>query len=216
LDERYYGFQQDLPHTQVCAEMAAPPPPPADMLALQDQEDEDTELPSELFTDETAQQELYQACRTGDLAGVQAAIDAGASVRAILKGVKRDKTCLLVAVAKGHLEVVKLLLALGADVNAKAKGTLFNALHYACEKGHVDIVKFFHVEKGFSIEEKAVNDLLPIHLAVLQCKSSVLKYLVERFALVHPAELLALYVSVVFYLLIYLFIIIIILAVGLR
>ena len=59
---------------------------------------------------------IHDAAKAGDLAAVQAQLDAGVDVNAKdwLGG-----TALLEAAIKGHKEVVELLIAKGADVNAK-------------------------------------------------------------------------------------------------
>ena len=61
---------------------------------------------------------IHDAAKAGDLAAVQAQLDAGVDVNAKdwLGG-----TALLEAAIKGHKEVVELLIAKGADVNAKDK-----------------------------------------------------------------------------------------------
>ena len=44
---------------------------------------------------------------------------------------------------KGHLDVVKLLVSVGANVNAKNEYKEV-PLHLAAEKGHLDVVKFLY------------------------------------------------------------------------
>jgi ankyrin repeat protein len=55
------------------------------------------------------------------------------------------------AAGEGHLEIVKLLLEHGADVNAKT--AYETALHLAAEKGHLEIVKFL-LEHGADVNAK--------------------------------------------------------------
>jgi ankyrin repeat protein len=52
----------------------------------------------------------------------------------------------------GHLEIVKLLLEHGADVNAKMEG-LGTALHLAASNGHLEIVKLL-LENGADVNAK--------------------------------------------------------------
>ena len=59
---------------------------------------------------------IHDAAYDGDLAGVQAQLDAGADVNA--KG-KNGWTPLHIAAANDHKEIVELLISEGADVNAK-------------------------------------------------------------------------------------------------
>lgn len=51
---------------------------------------------------------------------------------------KRNKV-LLKAAYKGHKEVVEVLLANGAQIEAATKSG-FTALHMACGKGHLEVV----------------------------------------------------------------------------
>ena len=60
-----------------------------------------------------ADQQLWRAARDGDLAGVEAALDAGAQVNA--RGEYGD-SALNLAAEYGHLDVVLRLLAAGADI----------------------------------------------------------------------------------------------------
>ena len=63
----------------------------------------------------TLNEELWNAARAGDVARVTKALDAGADVNA---GNRYKATALFFAADKGHVEVIKVLLARGADVNA--------------------------------------------------------------------------------------------------
>ena len=47
-------------------------------------------------------------------------------------------TPLMVAAMGGHLEVLRLLLARGAAVDAADKGIRFTAFHYACFRNHAE------------------------------------------------------------------------------
>jgi uncharacterized protein len=65
---------------------------------------------------------LMTASRTGSVAGVRALLPAGANVNATDK--YRGENALMWAVSENHAEVAKLLVAAGADVNARS--TLFD------------------------------------------------------------------------------------------
>lgn len=48
-------------------------------------------------------------------------------------------TPLLMAVNRGHVNIVRTLVEMGADLDVQAAGTGDTALHIACEKGEEDI-----------------------------------------------------------------------------
>jgi ankyrin repeat protein len=61
------------------------------------------------------------------------------------------ETALHLAAGEGHLEIVKLLLEHGADVNAKT--AYETALHLAAGEGHLEIVKLL-LEHGADVNAK--------------------------------------------------------------
>ena len=87
---------------------------------------------------------IHDAAKDGDLAAVQAQLDAGVDVNAKdwLGG-----TALLEAAIKGHKEVVELLIAKGADVNAKDKYGK-TPLYLAAERGHKEVASLREKVEG--------------------------------------------------------------------
>ena len=65
-------------------------------------------------------EELWAATRAGDAARVTAALDTGADVNA---KTRYGATALSFAADRGNVELVKLLLARGANVNAQERST---------------------------------------------------------------------------------------------
>src|SRR5262245_8148474 len=59
---------------------------------------------------------IHDAAKKGDVAGIKAALEAGADVNAE-DDQGRQATALYYAAVEGHLEAVQLLIARGADVN---------------------------------------------------------------------------------------------------
>ena len=55
------------------------------------------------------------------------------------RGMKGDCTPLMEAASSGHLEIVKLLISHGADVNAQSSSGN-TPLMYACASGKLDLV----------------------------------------------------------------------------
>lgn len=81
--------------------------------------------------------QFWEAVRKGDLAAVTALLDQGAEVNAKFR---YGTTALFKAAERGHLDIVKLLLARGADVAVKDTFYGATAMSWALDHNHVDIV----------------------------------------------------------------------------
>jgi len=81
---------------------------------------------------------LLQAVRKGDAAAVKAALDAGVPADAKFR---YDRTALSFAADRGQVEIVKLLLDRGADVNAKDSFYGVTPLVWAANNGHVEVAR---------------------------------------------------------------------------
>jgi Ankyrin repeats (3 copies) len=86
----------------------------------------------------TKEDEMLRAVRAGDLAAVKALLDQGVPVDVKFR---YDRTPLSFAADRGHLEMVKLLLERGADVNARDSFYKMTPLSAAAMKGNADIVR---------------------------------------------------------------------------
>ena len=88
--------------------------------------------------------QLYEAVRKGDVAGVTAALDRGADVNAKFR---YGTTALFKAAERGNAQIAKILLDHGADV--KVKDTFYGAtaMTWAVDGKHVQVVKLL-LEKG--------------------------------------------------------------------
>jgi len=88
--------------------------------------------------------DLLDAVRRGDLAGVRAALDAGVPVDTPFR---YERTALSFATARGHVEIVRLLLERGADPNKKDSFYAATPFRWAVNEGHVEIVRLL-LDKG--------------------------------------------------------------------
>jgi hypothetical protein len=105
---------------------------------------------------QNAQQELndqfWEAVRKGDVAAVTALLDKGAEVNAKFR---YGTTALFKAAERGHTDVVKLLLARGADATVKDSFYGATAMTWALDNKHVGAVGAL-LEK----DESSVNEVL--------------------------------------------------------
>jgi outer membrane protein assembly factor BamB len=82
---------------------------------------------------------LWEGARAGDVGRISAALAKGADVNAKSR---YDVTALTFAAGNGHLEAVKLLVARGADVEAKDSFYRARAADMAITNGHAEVVIF--------------------------------------------------------------------------
>lgn len=83
-------------------------------------------------------EQLYEAARRGDAAGVKALLDKGADVNAKFR---YGATALFKAAERGHAEVVRLLLERGADASVRDTFYGATAMTWALDKKHVEVVR---------------------------------------------------------------------------
>ena len=95
--------------------------------------------------------------------------------------IKDNLTLLHVAALIGDIEVVRILVSKGEDVNVKA-GYDYTPLHGAASKGHVEVIEFL-VSKGANVNAKTGDDsFTPLFSAALNNKIESVKFLVSAGA----------------------------------
>ena len=100
-------------------------------------------LPAFLIADELGDQ-LLAATRKGDLASVKQLLDKGADVNT---KTRYDSTPLFFACDRGHLEVARLLIERGANLDVHDNFYNASALSWAVSKKHDAVVELL-IEKG--------------------------------------------------------------------
>jgi ankyrin repeat protein len=103
---------------------------------------------------------LHVAAGKGDIAAVQALLEAGADVN------QQDAlgaTPILYAAANGKLDIVKFLLHNGADVNAQKKDGM-SALIMAAASGHSSVVRAL-IEHGADVNAQDATGQSPLDFA---------------------------------------------------
>lgn len=87
---------------------------------------------------------------------------------------------LKLAIIKGNLDIVKLLIEKGANINVKYD--LYNTpLHIAMINGNLEIVKLL-IEKGADVNAKNETNDTPLHIAMIKGNHDIVKLLIEKGA----------------------------------
>ena len=156
---------------------------------------------------------IHTAAREGNLKEVRRQLAWGANAN------KRNfftrDTLLIEAADNGHVDMVKLLIENGADVNLKGEAW-YGPLHAAAANGHIEVVKIllengadvniFHQNKplhnaamnghievaeilldnGADINAKGTDEAAPLHTAVSNSQLVMVKWLLSKGANVNP------------------------------
>lgn len=88
-----------------------------------------------------------------------------------------DETALMIASLRGNLDLVKLLVYRGADVNK----TGWTPLHYAASGGHTQVMRFL-LDKNAYIDAASPSGNTPLMMAVLYGSEDSVEYLLGQGA----------------------------------
>ncbi|CAH8442466.1 unnamed protein product [Schistosoma turkestanicum] len=131
-------------------------------------------------------EEIFDACRNGDVALVKCLLENGVDVN-LNDTSGRKSTPLHFAAGYGRRDVVSLLLDHNADVSARDEGGLI-PLHNACSFGHVDVVHLL-LSAGSDPNAEDCWNYTPLHEAAIKGKVEVCILLLQAKANPHARNL---------------------------
>ena len=135
----------------------------------------------------TGDSPLYRASRDGDAGEVTRLLNEGVGVDINKRG-SEGYTPLCVAFARGHVEVVKLLLDVEADIH-KAADSGCTPLYLASWMGNVEMVKLL-AERGADMNTHAKNTgETPLSTALKRGDVEMVKLLAEFGVDIHKATI---------------------------
>ena len=131
-----------------------------------------------------AEDSIHIAARTGNHEAVKQHLDAGTDVNA--KGVQGFTLLQQAALESrsplgGTIKVVELLIAKGADVNAKGSQRGSTSLHFATGGGHKEIVELL-IAGGADVNAKNEDGETPLHNAAYRGRTIIADLLIAKGA----------------------------------
>jgi ankyrin repeat protein len=105
----------------------------------------------------------------------------GANVNAV--GYNGLVTALCLASITGNIELAKLLIECGANVN-RINGLRATPLHWVCITGKIKLAKLL-IEHGANVNEMGSNGITPLHWACFKGRIELAKLLIEHGACVN-------------------------------
>jgi len=126
---------------------------------------------------------IHDATQKGDIEGVKQHLAAGADVNV------KDDSGLTPLHYAGGKEIAEILIAEGADVNAKSDGSGVTPLHFAADRGHTEVVELL-ITAGADVNAKNTFSVTPLHSAASEGHKEVGELLIAEGADVNVTSIL--------------------------
>lgn len=117
---------------------------------------------------------MLKAIKSNDLEGLRQALQGGADPDLKIQNI----TMLGRACARGHLELVKVLLDHGADPSVRMMNN-WNVYHTAANNGHLEVLKYLHESGIPGIDATGVEEGKPIDVALVREHKEAYRWLSE-------------------------------------
>eukprot|EP01083_Nonionella_stella_P131539 399722_1 len=128
-------------------------------------------------TQERLDKQLLNACRYGHVSEVDILLSKGANIHYSDEDDPFGATCLSEASRRGKSEIVQLLIDRGVSVNDKISHDI-TALHLACERGHISVVKVLLKNEADPCPQELFNLDTPLHYAAANDHDNICKLLI--------------------------------------
>ena len=130
--------------------------------------------------------DIFECCRRKDVEGVMRLLDNDPSLVNARSNAWNGVTPIHYAIDFGDLEMVNVLLARGADVNAKSESGL-TPLHLCASRNQLDIARATLL-KGARVNDTNCTGETPLHLAATQGHTEMAALLLGHGAFIDPAD----------------------------
>lgn len=122
---------------------------------------------------------FFEAVNSQDLVALNAFLTAGINPNSVHE--KDGRTALISASARGDVEVVKVLINHGADVNAKDRSG-YTALFHALEARYDEVADILISQPGLDVNARGKNDVTALMRYVWRDRIEGIRKLLERGA----------------------------------
>lgn len=128
---------------------------------------------------ESSEQEILEAVRDGDITTLKKLLKPKTNLDFVNS---KEMTPLMMASADNNLEIVKMLVEAGANINQKNKENGKTALMYAAALGYLEVCEYLLSQKNILINAKDKEGKTALMHAVSNARTEIVKLLIEKKA----------------------------------